>query len=159
MTFISLLFVTQIILGLYLLPEIDQNEIAAYIGASIYSISGLVFGMLPVFELRTKGGIQEGRSYVNTTKLVDTGIYSIVRHPQYLTWIMWAIAGMFLFQHWTIILLGIPIIPLTYIDMMREEKGLIKKFGDEYQGYMRTVPRANFILGVVRSLRRRKLDG
>ena len=155
-TFSSLLFISQIIVGIYLLSEIDQIAILAYTGVGLYVFSGLVFGMLPTFEFRKKGDVKKGKSYIHTTKIVDTGIYSIVRHPQYVTFIMWAIAGMLLFQHWIIILLGIPIIPLTYIDLLRADKRLIKKFGDNYKKYMQRVPRANFLLGVIRLLRVKK---
>ena len=88
--------------------------------------------VFPTFEFRKKGGVRKGKSYIHTTKLVDTGIYSIIRHPQYVTFIMWAIAGMLLFQHWIIILLGIPVIPLTYIDLINADKDAIEKFGDDY---------------------------
>lgn len=154
-TFITILFFLQIGLGLYLLSDVSQNEILAYVGVGLYSISGVVFGMLPIFEFRRMGRVGKGKSYIHTTKLVDTGLYSIVRHPQYLTWMLWAIAGMILFQHWVVVLLGIPIIPLTYMDMIREDERMIKKFGDEYGDYMRRVPRANFLLGIYRSMRSR----
>ena len=154
-TFTSLLFISQIIVGIYLLSEVSQIEILAYIGVGLYVFSGIVFGMLPVMEFRIKGDVKKGKSYIHTTKLVDTGIYSIVRHPQYVTFILWAIAGMLLFQHWIIIILGIPIIPLTYIDLIRADKDSIEKFGDDYKQYMKKVPRANFILGILRHLRRR----
>jgi protein-S-isoprenylcysteine O-methyltransferase Ste14 len=111
--------------------------------------------MLPVFEFRRKGGVRKGQSYTHTTKLVDTGIYSVVRHPQYVTFMMWAISGMLLFQHWIVLLLGIPIFPLTYVDLVRADKEAIQKFGDEYRAYMRRVPRANFLLGIIRLVRRR----
>ena len=62
---------------------------------------------------------------------------------------IWAIAGMLLFQHWIIILLGIPILPFTYIDLIKADKDAIEKFGDEYKAYMKKVPRANFLLGVI----------
>jgi protein-S-isoprenylcysteine O-methyltransferase Ste14 len=103
-------------------------------------------------EFRKKGRVQKGKSYINTTQLVDTGIYSIIRHPQYVTFILWAIAGMLLFQHWIIILLGIPIIPLTYVDLVRADKNAITKFGDDYAVYMTKVPRSNFVLGIIRYL-------
>ena len=61
-----------------------------------------------------------------------------------MTFILWAIAGMLLFQHWIIIILGIPILPLTYIDLIRADKDAIEKFGDDYKAYMKKVPRANF---------------
>ena len=155
-TFTSLLFISQIIVGIYLLSEVSQIAILAYVGVGLYVFSGIVFGMLPVMEFRKKGGVKKGKSYIYTTKLVDTGIYSIVRHPQYVIFILWAIAGMLLFQHWIIIILGIPIIPLTYIDLIRADKDSIEKFGDDYKAYMKRVPRGNFLLGIIRLLRFRK---
>ena len=154
-TFSSLLFISQIIVGIYLISDVSQIAILAYIGVGLYVFSGIVFGILPTVEFRKKGGVKKGKSYIYTTKLVDTGIYSIVRHPQYVTFILWAIAGMLLFQHWIIIILGIPIIPLTYIDLIKADKDSIEKFGDDYKQYMQRVPRANFILGIIRHLRRR----
>jgi protein-S-isoprenylcysteine O-methyltransferase Ste14 len=155
-TISSLLFISQIIVGLYLLSEVSQIKLLAYTGVALYALSGLIFGMLPVIEFRRKGGVQKGQSYIHTTQLVDSGVYSIVRHPQYVTFILWAIAGMLLFQHWIVILSGIPIIPLTYIDLIRADKTALEKFGDDYKAYMRKVPRANFLLGIIRHLRQRK---
>lgn len=155
-TFTSLLFISQIIVGIYLLSDVSQIEVLAYVGVGLYVFSGIVFGMLPVMEFRKKGGVKKGESYIHTSKLVDTGIYSIVRHPQYVTFILWAIAGMLLFQHWIIIILGIPIIPLTYIDLIKADRDAIEKFGDDYKTYMKRVPRANFLLSIIRHLRRRK---
>jgi protein-S-isoprenylcysteine O-methyltransferase Ste14 len=155
-TITSLLFISQIIVGIYLISDVSQIEILAYIGVGLYVFSGWIFGMLPILEFRKKGRVKKGKSYIHTTKIVDTGIYSIVRHPQYVTFIMFAIAGMFLFQHWIVIILGIPIIPFTYIDLLNADKDGIKKFGDDYRQYMKRVPRANFLLGIIQSLRRKK---
>jgi protein-S-isoprenylcysteine O-methyltransferase Ste14 len=155
-TFSSLLFILQIIIGLYLLSEVTQIKILAYLGVGLYIFSGMLFGMLPTKEFRKKGEVKKGKSYIHTTQLVDTGVYSIVRHPQFITFIMFGIAGMLLFQHWIIILLGIPIIPLTYIDLLRADKRLIGKFGNDYKEYMQKVPRANFLLGGIRLLQRKR---
>jgi len=140
--------------SLYLLSEVSQIEVLAYVGVGLYVLSGIVFGMMPTFEFRKKGEVKKGKSYIHTTKLVDTGIYSIIRHPQYVTLILWAIAGMLLFQHWIIILLGLPVIPLMYIDLIKADKDAIEKFGDEYKKYMQKVPRANFLLGIFRLVKR-----
>ncbi|MCP8323377.1 MAG: isoprenylcysteine carboxylmethyltransferase family protein [Candidatus Methylarchaceae archaeon HK02M2] len=151
-TLASILFISQIIVGLYLLSadQVTQIGILAYFGVGLYTFSGLFFGLLPVIEFRKKGKVENGKSYINTTRLVDTGIYSIVRHPQYVTFILWAIAGMLLFQHLIVVLLGIPIIPLIYIDLIKADKEAIEKFGNDYKIYMKKVPRANFILGIMR---------
>lgn len=154
-TFTSILFISQIIAGIYLISDISQIRILAYIGVGLYAFSGLIFGMLPVFEFRKNGRVVKGKSYIHTTELVDTGIYSIVRHPQYVTFILWAIAGMLLFQHWIVIILGIPIIPLTYIDLLNADKDGIKKFGNEYKQYIKQVPRANVLLGIIQVVRKK----
>jgi protein-S-isoprenylcysteine O-methyltransferase Ste14 len=155
-TLVTILFISQIIVGIYLLSGVSQIEILAYVGVGLYAFSGLVFGCLPVIEFRKKGEVRRGKSYIHTTQLVDTGIYSIVRHPQYVTFMLWAIAGMLLFQHWIVVLLGIPIVPLAYIDLIKADKDAIQKFGDDYKDYMKRVPRANFLLGIIR--RSRKSD-
>jgi protein-S-isoprenylcysteine O-methyltransferase Ste14 len=155
-TLTTILFISQIIIGIYLLPSVSQVKIVAYLGAGLYVVSGLVFGWLPVREFRKKGKVRKGESYIHTTKIVDTGIFSIVRHPQYVTFILWAIAGMLLFQHWIIVLLGVPIFPLTYIDLIKADKDAIEKFGDDYRAYMKKVPRANFLLGIIRRYSRGK---
>ncbi|MGD8506078.1 MAG: isoprenylcysteine carboxylmethyltransferase family protein [Candidatus Bathyarchaeota archaeon] len=154
-TIVTALFISQIIVGICLqLSGVSQIEILAYVGVGLYVFSGLVFGWLPVIEFRKQGRVKKGKSYMHTTKLVHTGIYSIVRHPQYVTFILWAIAGMLLFQHWIVILLGIPIFPLTYIDLIRADKDAIEKFGDNYKAYIEEVPMANFLLGIIRRFRK-----
>ena len=152
----TLLFFSQIIIGIYLLPSISQNEALACFGVTLYVLSGIIFGVLPIFEFRKKGEVKKGQNYTHTTKLVDTGIYSIVRHPQYVTYLMWAIAGMLLFQHWIVVLLGIPIFPLMHIDLGKADEEAVEKFGNEYRNYMKKVPRANFLLGLLRGARRRR---
>lgn len=154
-TFSTILFMAQIVFGIYLLSDVTQIEILAYTGVGLYFTSGIFFGVLPVFEFRKKGGVPNGQSYIHTTKLVDTGMYSILRHPQYVTFIMWAISGMLLFQHWIVILLGVPIFPLTYIDLIKADKDAIMRFGEDYTNYMKKVPQANFLIGLVRLVQRR----
>jgi protein-S-isoprenylcysteine O-methyltransferase Ste14 len=155
MTLVAILFILQIIVGIYLLSTVSQIEALAYTGVALYVLSGLVFGWLPVIEFRRKGKVKTGKSYIHTTQIVDTGIYSIVRHPQYVTFILWALAGMFLFQHWIVVSLGVPIVPFTYVDLMKADKDAIEKFGDDYKSYMKRVPRANFLLGIIRRFKER----
>jgi protein-S-isoprenylcysteine O-methyltransferase Ste14 len=150
-------FVSQIIVGVWLLPSVSQIEILAYFGVGLYIFGGWVFGLLPVFEFRKKGGVKKGESYVRTSKLVDSGIYSVIRHPQFTTFILWAVAGMLLFQNWIVVVLGVPVVLLTYVDLVKADKDGIEKFGDEYEAYMKRVPRTNFFLGIIRLLQRRHL--
>jgi protein-S-isoprenylcysteine O-methyltransferase Ste14 len=154
---VSLLIFLQIIIGLYL---IDGEEwiIVSYLGGALYIVSGFIFGVLPILELRRSGVVRQGKSYIHTTKIVDQGIYSIIRHPQFFTWILWALAGMLVFQQWLIVLLGIPVFPLTYLDLVRADKKLLDKFGDEYKIYMEKVPRTNFMVGLVKVFRNKMIQ-
>jgi len=147
----GLFFIFQIIYGFFYAENL-VNQIISYVGVGVFILSG-VFGMAPVIVFPRKGGVRSGKSFVHTTKLVDTGIYSIIRHPQYSSFYLWAIAAMLLFQNIYVILLGIPVIILTYFDMMRADLKNIKKFGDSYKTYMKKVPRANFLLGLIRALK------
>lgn len=153
-TITSILLLIQVICGIYFLPSINQIESIAYVGVALYISSGFIFGMIPVFEFRNKGHVKKGKSYIHTTRLVDTGIYGVVRHPQYVTFIFWAIAGVFLFQHWIVLVIGIPVFPLMYYDLYNADNDGVKKFGEAYKQYMKRVPRANFFLGIIRVIRR-----
>ncbi len=119
-------------------------------------IFSLFFGFMPFYEFKKKGGVTKGDSYIKTTKLVDTGIYAIVRHGQYLAGILWSFALILITQHWFNLLCGIPVMIGIYYDMFRADKELIMKFGDNYMDYMKKVPRANFIWGIVKYLYRKR---
>jgi protein-S-isoprenylcysteine O-methyltransferase Ste14 len=41
---------------------------------------------------------------------------------------------------------------LTYIDLFNADKDAINKFGESYKQYMKRVPRANFLLGIIRRI-------
>jgi len=62
--------------------------------------------------------------------------FSAIRHPQFTTWILWAIAAMLVFQHWLIVVLGIHVIVCSYVDILRADKRIIERFGEDYKRYM-----------------------
>jgi len=157
-TWVSL--VAQIILtfainGWYNYYDIKALEI---IGWVFWGLS-IIFGVLPIFYFRKKGEVPKKSSYVKTTKLVDTGIYSIVRHPQFLAGIFWSLALVFISQQWVIDILFVPVVVTTYLDTLRADKVLIEKFGDEYRDYKNKVPGLNVLWGVIKlTLRKAKND-
>ncbi|MFC1548320.1 methyltransferase family protein, partial [Candidatus Neomarinimicrobiota bacterium] len=74
----------------------------------VFWIIGMVFVMTPIIIFPRRGGVPKGKSFVHTTNLVDSGPYSLVRHPQYLGGILSIfIATPFLYPHWLFISLGI----------------------------------------------------
>ena len=127
-----------------------------YVGYVLWAASA-VFGIVPVFTLRRRGGVPEGQSYMKTTTLVTTGVYSLVRHPQGgLAWLLMNLAAMLVGQTWPIAVLGSLSMPLVYLDTKKTDQYCIEKFGDEYKRYIETVPRVNFVAGIVRLARRGK---
>jgi protein-S-isoprenylcysteine O-methyltransferase Ste14 len=129
-------------------------SILVYISYITWVIS-MIFGWLPIFTLKKKGGVEKGQSYVHTTVLVTTGIYSIVRHPQYTAGILFSLALMLFSQQWLIIAMGCIVIPLLYIDILMTDKHETEKFGEVYKKYMKEVPGTNFLLGLFRRMKRR----
>jgi protein-S-isoprenylcysteine O-methyltransferase Ste14 len=101
-----------------------------------------------MYTFRKSGGVNKGKSYIHTTKLVNTGVYSIVRHPQYLAGILLNIALILITQHWLSIVAGIIAVIIMYYDTLKAESRLIEKFGEDYKHYMGRVPRLNFVMGI-----------
>jgi protein-S-isoprenylcysteine O-methyltransferase Ste14 len=116
---------------------------------------GMVLVMAPIVMFPRRGGVTKGKSFVDTTRLVDTGIYAVVRHPQYTGGIIAIfLANLLLYPHWLFGVLGVIGSVVIYLGCREEDKYLIKKFGDDYKDYMQKVPQMNFLLGIIRLSRR-----
>lgn len=75
-----------------------------------------------------------------TEKIVTTGVYSIVRHPQYLGALL-AHVGISILLSATFSLLFTPLmVILIYLISRKEEEELTKEFGKEYENYEERVP-------------------
>jgi protein-S-isoprenylcysteine O-methyltransferase Ste14 len=118
---------------------------------------GMVLVLAPIVMFPRRGRVPEKRSFVDTTVLVDSGIYAVVRHPQYLGGIVSIfITCIFWYPHWLFAVLGVIGSLLTYLSAGEEDRYLIDKFGDSYVAYMNKVPRLNIFLGIVRVLGNRE---
>jgi protein-S-isoprenylcysteine O-methyltransferase Ste14 len=134
-----------------------QSYLALFIVGWVVWIFGMVLVMAPIIMFPRGGGVAKGKSYVHTTRLVDKGIYAIVRHPQYtggiygifLTTLLW-------YPHWLFGVLGVIGTVVVYMSCREEDQRLIDKFGNEYVAYMKRVPGMNIFLGIVRLLQNRR---
>ena len=113
-------------------------------------LSFFVVGYLPSYEFKKRGGVPEGKSYMHTTTVVDTGIYAYVRHPQFLSWILLSIGLACLSQYWLSVVCVILIAVLIYMEALRADTTAVEKFGDSYRQYMQKVPRLNPLVGLYR---------
>jgi protein-S-isoprenylcysteine O-methyltransferase Ste14 len=75
-----------------------------------------------------------------TRALATTGVYSYVRHPQYVGFIL--VMFGFLLQWPTILTLAMfPVLTVMYVKLARtEEREAIEEFGEPYRRYMAEVP-------------------
>jgi protein-S-isoprenylcysteine O-methyltransferase Ste14 len=119
----------------------------------VFSLS-LIFA--PIFTLQRQGTVQPGGNYMQATVVVDSGLFAIVRHPQYLGYMCLNVTFMLISQHWLVLLLGSLAIIFYYLYALQEEKPLLEKFGSPYREYMRRVPRLNVVSGITRLIRRRE---
>lgn len=96
---------------------------------AIIGVGMFIHGWRAVYKARHDG------------RLVTDGLYRFVRHPQY-TGLFLALFGEGVI-HWPTIFSAVlfPVIVLAYYLLARkEERDMIRKFGDEYRVYMRKVP-------------------
>lgn len=113
---------------------------------------------LPFRQLSQRGDVPAGGRYMDTTRVVDSGIYAVVRHPQYIGYCL-LFAGLAL-RRQTLDAFAISAagIALFGWQMVVEEAYLRAEFGEAYDRYAARVPRWNVLAGLFRLLRRRAED-
>jgi protein-S-isoprenylcysteine O-methyltransferase Ste14 len=129
------IFITLIILGWLWMGE--QIKWLIYVGLLLYIPAALF--VIPSFIILKHRGTPKG-GWEDTTKLVDTGVYGITRHPMYFGTALWTLGVILIQQSIISIILGIIAIILFFMASKGEDKKLIKKFGDAYKEYMKKVP-------------------
>jgi protein-S-isoprenylcysteine O-methyltransferase Ste14 len=73
-------------------------------------------------------------------KLVTSGVYNIIRHPQYLAGILGHIGISMLNKALHSVMVTPIVFGVIYIIAWKEEKELINEFGLEYENYKKNVP-------------------
>ena len=137
----AILYVTQISGVFYRLQNAAQDNALVFIGAAV---------MLAGVSLETAADIQKNNAKKgNPRRFVDTGLYRIVRCPNYLgEMIFWTgvlIAGIGAVQGWQWVVVAVGYIGIIFVmfsGARRLEIRQDKNYGDdpEYQKYVTTVP-------------------
>ena len=129
------------------------DQIVGILGWIIWII-GCILAFSPNIVFKKRGGVTKGKSYVHTTKLVNDGIFGVIRHPQYTGGMVISFSMCLIAQIPLTYILAIIALITTYISMVLEEKRLVIQFGTQYEIYKTEVPRANLIIGLIRKLRK-----
>lgn len=123
------------------------------LGGTLY-VSGLLLLGMPILILKRRGDVARGDSFVNTETLVTTGLYGLVRHPQYLGWMTLAASVPLYTQHAVSLALAVMAVSATAWGFRDLDRFETEVFGEEYRRYAERVPGFNLALGVARALRR-----
>ena len=144
-------------LSLFVAQELveDRGFDALRWAAIPLGMAALFLVFAPMVTFRRHGRVEPGSTYMEATRVLEEGLFRLVRHPQYLGYIFLNLTFMAASQHWLPLVLGAGAILFFYIHAVQEEKGLLERFGQEYRSYMERVPRFNFVSGTVGVLRGR----
>lgn len=115
-------------------------------------LAAVVFLVVPVWQFKRYGGVDNGDIFANTTVVVDTGLYAVVRHPQFLAMLMLALGVAAIAQRPGEVLVGAAAAGSFLVDFRRADRRDIAKFGQPYREYMQRVPGWNPVAGVARLL-------
>lgn len=114
------------------------------------AVAVVMYGMMTRLELQywkhlsfaTLAGIHELSSeWQPEGRLLQDGIYRVVRHPRYLSAGIGIVASSLLINYAGLYMLILLSAPLGYLMILLEERELIDRFGEEYRKYQREVPR------------------
>jgi len=97
---------------------------------------GAWFGIEGVRET----GMELAETHCSPKRILNTGVYSTVRHPQYFGWILAHVGISILLSVWYSTLFTPILVALIYLISKKEENELVKEFGKEYVDYKREVP-------------------
>ena len=119
--------------GVSLIVPMKVSPLSIALGTPFFLV-GAVLGLLGLKELSFRVA-----SHEEPKEVVTSGVYSLVRHPQYLGGLL-AHVGISLILSALYSLLATPAVFIALYVMARaEEKYLLEKFGSQYRRYMEKV--------------------
>ena len=116
---------------------------------SLIAIALLLYGVMTWLELQywrhlsiaTLIGVPElSTSRQPKGRLMQDGIYRMVRHPRYLSAGLGVVANALFINHAGLYLLILLLVPPGYLMLVFEGRELVDRFGEEYRAYQREVP-------------------
>jgi len=109
------------------------------IGLTLLAI-GLVFNIPAIVQfVKTKNTIVTAKP---ATSLQTSGIYRFTRNPMYVSLLLFYTGiAFFIGNWWTVLLLPLLVLVITFYVIRREENYLERSFGDGYIEYKRRVRR------------------
>jgi protein-S-isoprenylcysteine O-methyltransferase Ste14 len=129
----------------FTIPFLQQLILIPIVSFSIPLLNLCIFLFFTIIAIwlgiaGVKGTTLETSETHRAKKIVNDGVYSIVRHPQYLGGLLGHIGITFLLSSLYSLLCFPLMVTIVYFISKKEEKELIKEFGDAYENYQKKVP-------------------
>jgi protein-S-isoprenylcysteine O-methyltransferase Ste14 len=93
------------------------------------------FGLTGYLLLKRKG--RSSKNFENTTVLVKSGVYRLIRHPLYFSLFLLGTGVMMKDPQGLSLVLGFVNLVAVWFTALTEEKEMVKKFGEPYKEYMK----------------------
>ncbi len=128
---------TLTILGLFGWYHDVTSNYLQIIGLILIIIT-IIISLYSLLSLKRIGKPNTGVE--DTTIMINTTIFGIIRHPLYLGFIFWGISQILIIQSYISLILGLLAVLFSYMAAKKEDEYNIYKFGEKYKNYMKKVP-------------------
>ena len=133
--YLSTLSLVAIILGVFKIGTLEylpSYETARVIGLIFF----IVFSWVQVLSIKTLGeNYSQDVAILKNHKLVTTGIFGVIRHPQYFSQILMDLGAAVALLSYIVLPLAVIEIPLIVMRAVFEERLLKKHFSKEFPDY------------------------
>ena len=141
-----LLFLIEIFNPLYgfsLLPKVVRSF---FFNSVLIRLTGVLVVFLSVYLMKTTlkhfgNSLRFGMNENNTGKLVTTGIFARSRNPFFLSLLLFFTGTALIFPNLFFLLFAVSAFAGIHFSILKEEKFLLKVYGDEYLTYQQKVRR------------------
>ena len=124
-----------IIIEIFFSRQLFPSSVFLLVLALMLLIFGLTF---MIWSVREVGMLD----MVAPERLITSGPYSFSRNPMYVSWISIYLSVFFINRSlWLLLLLFVAILITHYVVIIREERILRQKFGDQFEKYCERVRR------------------
>jgi protein-S-isoprenylcysteine O-methyltransferase Ste14 len=133
-----------------------MNHNLEYLPIIGYIIISIAFAFMAAGSIILYEGGDTKKKKRPRIRFIEKGIYTVVRHPVYLGLMLLFIGMMFISDlRWSSIL-AFPSVVTMYYYTIKEEQIFLERFGDEFEDYLKRVPRLDIFLGIYRLIKKQR---
>ncbi len=144
---------TICLFGVSTMLDVDEPAWVTALGLGCFAFA-VLFAGLPFLHLARYGKPKPGDAFFETTQVADKGVYGLVRHPQYLGYMLLVVGFASINPHPLTLGLAGAAVAFFYLQCVVEERFCLERMGTAYGEYKKRVPRINVVLGLYRIVRR-----